>query len=104
MKDLRFVYVTVGNSEEASLIAKKAVEDKFAACANILPQMTSFYFWEGKLQEDREVVLIFKTNESKLESLIRQIKELHSYEVPCIVSLPIDSGNPDYLDWLRNSL
>ncbi|TGN14124.1 divalent-cation tolerance protein CutA [Leptospira ilyithenensis] len=104
MKDLRFVYVTVGNFDEASLIAKKIVEDKLAACANLLPQMTSFYFWEGKLQEDREVVLIFKTNESKLESLIRQIKELHSYEVPCIVSLPIDSGNPDYLDWVRNSL
>ncbi|BDA77753.1 divalent ion tolerance protein [Leptospira kobayashii] len=104
MKDLRFVYVTVGNLEEASLIAKKVVEEKLAACANILPQMTSFYFWEGKLQEDKEVVLIFKTNESKLESLILRIKELHSYEVPCIVALPIESGNPDYLDWLRKSL
>jgi len=104
MKDLRFVYVTVGNGEEASLIAKEVVKTKLAACANLLSNMSSFYFWKGELQEDKEVVLIFKTNESKLEPLIQKIKELHSYEVPCIVSLPIDSGNSDYLEWLRNSL
>ncbi|TGN19013.1 divalent-cation tolerance protein CutA [Leptospira idonii] len=104
MNDLKLIYVTVGSLEEAKKIATTIVSEKKAACANILHPMTSFYFWKGELQEDSEIVLIFKTKEATVGSLTERIKELHSYEVPCVVSLPIESGNTAYLDWIRNSV
>lgn len=96
----RLIYITCSNREEALQLGKAIVEQRLAACANILDGMTSLYWWEGKVQEDQECVLIFKTQASLVDDLIQKVKALHSYEVPAILSLPILKGNPDYLQWI----
>lgn len=96
------VYVTVPTKEEAKNIADKVVEERLAACANILPGMESVYWWKDELCHDIEVVLIFKTPEKNFEALESKIKALHSYECPCIIALPIVKGSQDYLNWLAH--
>lgn len=96
----RFIYITCPNREEALKIGKGVVESRLAACANVIGGMESIYWWEGKVVTDTEVVLIMKSQSDLIEALIGKVKELHSYSVPCIVSLPILEGNPDYLKWL----
>lgn len=98
------VYVTFSSEEEAKKIAKIVVTEQLAACANIIKGMDSIYIWKEVLEESTEVVCLFKTTREKSELLMQRIKEIHSYETPCIVLWPIVSGNPDYLDWVRNSL
>ena len=94
------IYVTVPSREEALKIAGALVGERLAACANILGEMTSVYWWEGAMQEDKEVALILKTEEALVERLTARVKALHSYAVPCVVALPIKAGNPDYLAWI----
>ena len=101
--DLRLVYITAGSMEEARLIGEALVAKQLAACVNLIDGMTSIYRWQGEIQRDTETVLIAKTTEHQIISLIDQVKALHSYECPCIVSLPIDSGNAEFLDWIRNN-
>lgn len=95
-----FVYVTTGDREEALSIGRRVVEEEFAACANILPGMTSVFRWQGKLEEAEEVMLILKTTEEKLERLIARVKSLHSYDCACIEALPVVEGNRDFLEWV----
>lgn len=95
------VYVTAGSCEEAAKIGRAAVEKRLAACANVLGDIRSFYWWDGKIQDDSEAALILKTTEDRLDSLIAEIKALHSYSVPCIVVLPIGTGNPAFLEWIE---
>ena len=95
-----FVYVTASDSDEARQIGRQAVEEQLAACANILPGVTSIFRWQGKLEEAGEVVLILKTTEEKLEQLIGRVKALHSYDCPCIEALPVVEGNRDFLEWV----
>jgi periplasmic divalent cation tolerance protein len=95
-----FVYVTTGDAEEARLIARQVVGEQLAACANILPGVTSIFHWEGRVQEAAEAMLILKTTEAKLEQLIARVKALHSYELPCIEALPVVEGNRDFLEWV----
>ena len=99
--ELRFVYITTQNSEEARRIGRALVEERLAACVNILDGMHSIYWWEGEIQDDRETVLIAKTRDALLPALIERVKALHSYSCPCVVALPIIAGNPEYLAWLR---
>ncbi|NPA48497.1 MAG: divalent-cation tolerance protein CutA, partial [Thermodesulfobacteria bacterium] len=70
------------------------------ACANVYPRLTSYYWWEGKLEEDQEASLIFKTSAAKVEKLIERIKELHSYSCPCVLAWPIEKGNQDFISWV----
>lgn len=100
----RFVYITCASPEEARAIGAAVVEQRLAACANLIPGMESIYPWKGEMQHDRETVLILKSRADKVDALIAAVKELHSYEVPCIVTLPIQEGNPDYLRWLDENL
>lgn len=100
MGDHRLLYVTVGNIGEARRIARALVDERIAACANIIANMESFYWWQGSLTEDREVVLIAKTRAALVERAIARVRELHSYSVPCIVALPILAGNSAFLDWI----
>ena len=95
-----FVYVTTGDGDEARRIGRQAVEEQLAACANILPGVTSIFRWQGELDEAEEVVLILKTTEEKLEQLINRVKVLHSYDCPCIEALPVVEGNRDFLEWV----
>ncbi|WP_456451766.1 divalent-cation tolerance protein CutA [Hydrogenimonas sp.] len=96
--------VTAPNEKEAKTIARKAVEKKLAACVNIVPGLTSVYRWEGKVQEDAEVLMLIKTTKKRLEKLEKLVKKLHSYDVPEFVVLKIESGSDDYLKWLRKSV
>ena len=100
----RFVYITCSNQEEAAKIGKHIVQERLAACANIIPTMQSIYWWEGKVEEDQETVLVAKTSKKKFPELMEAVRELHSYDVPCIISLPIKKGNPAYLNWINSSL
>ena len=94
------VYMTARNRKEAATIGRTLVEKKLAACANILGPIESFYRWEGKLCHDREVAFIAKTRADVLERLIVEVKALHSYQCPCIVSWPIGKGYAPYVRWL----
>ena len=97
---VRFVYITTNSEEEAVRIGKEMVTARLAACANVIGPIRSYYWWEGKVQEDQEAVVILKTREELMEKLIHSVKSLHSYECPCIVSLEVVEGNPDFLKWV----
>ena len=97
---VNFAYMTAGSKEEARKIGQALVVARLAACVNILDNMNSFYMWQGELQDDTEVVLIAKTTEDRLPALIEKVKSLHSYDCPCIVSLPVSGGNQAFLDWI----
>ena len=98
---LNLVYITTKDKDEARRIGKELVKTRLAACVNIIDNMNSMYWWEGKIQDDQEVILIAKTRQSLVKKLIKKVKSIHSYSTPCIVSLPILDGNSDYLDWLK---
>jgi periplasmic divalent cation tolerance protein len=100
--ELRLVYMTAASKDEAKKIGRALVEERLAACANVIDGMESVYWWQGKLTEDREAVLIAKTRAELVEALTRRVKELHGYSVPCVVALPILAGNPAYLEWLAS--
>ena len=100
MSDVRFVYVTTGDEAEADRIAATVVEERLAACANVIPGMRSVYRWQGKVERGQETVLILKTTGALSAQLIARIKALHSYEVPCVVTLVVEGGNPDFLAWV----
>ncbi|MBU4534918.1 MAG: divalent-cation tolerance protein CutA [Euryarchaeota archaeon] len=98
------VYITTSSKEESTRIGKKLVQDRLAGCVNIQGDVKSFYYWEGNIEEDAESVLLVKTKTSKVEKIIKRVKELHSYENPCIVALPIINGSPEYLNWLKDEM
>lgn len=93
--------MTAPDRAEALKIGRVLVEKKLVACINVWDGMQSLYWWEGKIEEAQEAVLIAKTERSKFDSLQLVVKAIHSYKVPCIVALPIEGGNPDYLKWLK---
>jgi len=97
-------YITTKNEEEALSLANLAVEKNLAACGNIFHKMKSVYKWNEKLQMDNETLLILKTNSKKYPLLKKLIIEKHSYEVPCILKIPISEGNKEYLKWIDQSL
>ena len=96
-----FVYVTTADEAEAKRIARAVVEARLAACANVLGPIQSIYRWEGQMREDDEVALVLKTSDDRKAELIDRIKQLHSYDTPCIACMPIADGNPDFLDWIK---
>ena len=100
--ETRWVYMTAPTVEEARRIGRTLVERRLAACVNILKDMESIYWWNGNLEEGTEAVLIAKTTAALVPELTEAVKALHSYQCPCVVSLPIESGNPDFLAWIRS--
>jgi len=98
--DTRLIYITAESTDEARAIGRALVEARLAACANVLGPMTSIYRWEGVVQEGEEAVLIAKTTASLADALTAKVRELHSYDCPCVVALPVDGGNPAFLDWI----
>ncbi len=97
-----FVYITASSEEESKKIAEKLLEDRLIACANIFP-IDSVYRWEGSITEEREFVLIAKTEEGKYDEVKKRVKEIHSYEVPCITEIPI-RPNDEYGGWLKGEV
>jgi len=100
----KLIYVTAANADEANRIAETVVTEHLAACANMLDGVTSLFRWDGKLCRENEAVLMLKTTQEQSGALMARIKELHSYECPCVVSLPIENGNPDFLKWIADSV
>jgi periplasmic divalent cation tolerance protein len=92
------------SEEEAKTIAHAVVEERLAACANIGGAVQSIYHWQGKIEEAGEVAASFKTSERRVETLIARIAELHSYDVPCIYSAPIDKLLASYAEWVEESV
>lgn len=95
-----FIYVTTETVEDAHRIGAALVESHLAACANILPGMTSIYRWQGAIQRNSEVVLILKTRAELTDAAVAKVKALHPYQCPCAVALPISGGLPDFLNWI----
>lgn len=93
-------YVTVPNDEVGKKLARGLVENKLAACVNIIPQLLSIYEWEGKIQEDPELLLMIKTRTEKIDALTKYVKDNHPYTICEVISLPIQNGNGDYLKWI----
>ncbi len=96
------VFITTATAEEAQRIANILVSGRKAACVNIVPQVHSRFWWQGKIDSADEALLIVKTKAARLDEIIGLVKENHSYEVPEIVALPIVGGNRDYLKWIDN--
>lgn len=94
------IYVTAGSREEALGIGRALVESRLAACANVLAGTRSVYWWEGKVSEDDEVSLLLKTRDDLVGRLVDKVKEIHSYDCPCVVAVPITGGNRAFLDWI----
>ena len=94
------VFVTAPDGIVARQLARAAVEARCCACAQVLPEIESHYWWEGKIESGREVLIIFKTTKIRLPALEALIRREHPYKVPQIVALPISSGSSSYLAWL----
>ena len=95
------VFITASNEDEAANIARALVEGRLAACVNIVRNLRSIYSWQGKVEDESEVLMIVKTQRSLFDRLSKKVKELHSYTVPEIIALPIVEGSEDYLKWLK---
>ena len=93
--------MTACSLEEAKNIGQELVEQNLTACVNLLENMISIYKWEDKLEEGQEVVMIAKTLKTLMPKLIETVKSLHSYDCPCILELPIQGGNPEFLSWIE---
>jgi len=96
------IYITTSSAEEAKSIGKTLVGERLAACANILPAITSCFWWDGEVQEDSENVLIVKSRDDLVERITDRVKDLHGYDCPCVVALPISGGNPEFLAWIAS--
>ena len=96
----QLIYVTTSGSDEAETIIRALLEERLIACANMLPEIRSMYHWKGSIQDDREVAFFAKTTKDLTPKVIERVKELHSYECPCVVAIDIQAGNPDFLKWI----
>jgi periplasmic divalent cation tolerance protein len=102
MTDAMLVLTTLPNSDTAAEVAKKVVGEKLAACANILPALRSIYRWEGKVQDENEVLVLLKTRQPLYQRLKERILELHPYDLPEVIAIPVEQGHQAYLDWIAS--
>lgn len=93
-------WVTCESREQADKIAQELLQKRLVACVNIVPGLTSMYWWQGKIETATEVMLMIKTRQERVRDVIAAVKALHSYSVPEVISVPIEQGNPDYLRWI----
>ncbi|XP_063707274.1 protein CutA homolog isoform X1 [Culicoides brevitarsis] len=97
-------YVTAPDETIAKKLSHEIITKQLAACVNIVPQITSVYAWEGKINEDAEVMLVIKTKKSRVDDLSEFIRANHPYSVAEVISMPIENGNPPYLDWIGKTV
>ncbi len=98
------VLMTASSREEAEKIVHVLLEEKLIACANIIEPVSSFFWWQGKIESEKEVLAIMKSSETLFEKLQKRVTELHSYDVPEVLALPIVAGSTAYLDWMKDCL
>lgn len=94
------VYMTAADVAEAEKVGAALVEKRLAACVNVLDGIRSMFWWEGAVQKEQEVAFIAKTAEDRLEALKAEVRALHSYDVPCVVALPMEGGDAEFLEWI----
>ena len=100
MTDALVALSTVGSADDAQRIARALVERRLAACVNVVPGLTSVYAWKGAVETGQELLLVIKTRRARFEALRAALVELHPYEVPELIALPVEAGHAPYLDWL----
>lgn len=100
MKSILVVFCTCPDEQTARALAAGLVEEKLAACVNVLPGIRSIYRWQGEVQDDSEVLMVVKTTQPKLDRLAQWLKQHHPYELPEVIALPVSGGLPGYLDWV----
>jgi periplasmic divalent cation tolerance protein len=98
------VFMTAPNREEAAKIVRILLEKKLIACGNIVDPVFSFFWWNGKIEEEKEVLVIMKSHEKLFRKLSKTVRDLHSYDVPEILALPIVDGSSSYLNWMKGCL
>lgn len=100
--EYHLAYITAADKEEARNLGKVLIEGQLVACINIIENMESMFFWEGEFKHEGEVIVIAKTKANLVDALIQKVKEAHSYDCPCVVTLPIQNGNPEFLNWIAD--
>jgi periplasmic divalent cation tolerance protein len=104
VSDALVVLTTVARAEDAEYIAREMVERRLAACVNLLPPVTSVYRWQGEVTREQEHVLLMKTHKDRFEALRTRLVEIHPYETPEVIALPVVAGDAAYLKWIDESL
>ena len=99
--DNLIVLITASEEDEAVKISRALIEARLAGCVNIIKNVRSIYRWEGKIEDEGEVLMIAKTQKQLFDPLMKKVKSLHSYKVPEIIAMPVIEGSKDYLEWLR---
>ena len=102
--EIIFSYFTAKNKSEAKKIGRALLESRLCACVNIFDKMNSMYWWEGKIQNENEVVLIAKTTKKLFKKLSKKVKSIHSYSVPCILQMEVKDANKEYVKWLLENI
>lgn len=98
---LSIIYTTIDNEQDARRISNFLVQEQIVACVNIIPNIISIYRWKGNIEDEKEFILIAKTVDKNIEKAIKRIKELHKYDIPDIIAIPIKDGNTEYLDYIK---
>lgn len=98
------IFVTVPDQKEGRRISKEILTSRLAACVNIIPGIQSMYQWKGKIVQEKEAMLVLKTTRSRYRKLEQKIKQLHSYEVPEVIAIPIIYGSPQYIEWVAKEV
>ena len=98
------IYVTTSGIDESRKISRKLLQEKLAACVNIVPSIESIYLWNGEMEEDSESLIFIKTRKDLVEKVIKRIEEIHSYDTPCVLELSLKRGSKAYFNWMDNEI
>ena len=101
MSEFVFTCITCENQAQAEQIGSALVEENLAACANIFPGSISIYKWEGRMQQGEEAILLLKTRAELFAQIQSRVKDMHSYDVPCILAFPVENGSANFLEWVK---
>ena len=104
MKNIKFFYITASDKREAEKIAKKLLNKKLIACANVINKVNSYFVWKNRIQNSKEIIICGKTTSKNQKKITHAVKKIHSYSVPCIIFFDIKSGNKDFLKWIKRSV
>ncbi len=102
--DAVVVLVTAPSAEKAAELGKALVSERLAACASVVPEIRSIYWWEGKVQDEGELLIVLKTTRERFEALRQRVVELHPYQVPEVIALPVEAGSEAYLAWIEGEV
>ncbi len=103
-REVFLVYITTPDEETAERLAESLIDERLAACVNLLGPIRSVYRWEGRVEKSGEQALLAKTTGARLDSLTRRVVALHPYDCPCVVAVPVSGGHPAFLDWIHKEL